>query len=134
MENISILSKRYDYVSKIISKWKVANREKIINSIKKYSITKMCKIANVSKSGYYKWQKNKNKISFKEILDYTLVKDLFFKGKGIRGIRRIKMDLEVISYALSQTMTKELALGTIESGMCFVEHFSLFRLRQRVLP
>ena len=96
MENISILSKRYDYVSKIISKWRVANREKIINSIKKYPITKMCKIANVSKSGYYKWQKNKDKISFKEILDYALVKDLFFKGKGVRGIRRIKMDLEDI--------------------------------------
>ena len=54
----------------------------------------MCKIAQVSKSGYYKWLRNKNKISFKEILDYTLVKDLFFRGKGIRGIRRIKMDLE----------------------------------------
>lgn len=56
----------------------------------------MCKIANVSKSGYYKWQKNKDRIDFEEILDYTLVKDLFFKGKGIRGIRRIKMDLEDI--------------------------------------
>lgn len=176
----------------------------IINTIEKYPITKMCKIAKVSKSGYYKWLKNKDRISFEEILDYTLVKNLFFKGKGIRGIRRIKMDLEdihgkimnrkkisrimnelnlktktrrqnpykqrikdnsekfycenllqrefknrlpykalgiditylkyngrfaylcvlldvktteVISYALSQTMTKELALGTIEAGL-----------------
>ncbi len=56
----------------------------------------MCKIAKVSKSGYYKWLKNKGKISFEEILDYTLVKDIFFKGKGKRGIRRIKMDLEDI--------------------------------------
>jgi transposase InsO family protein len=56
----------------------------------------MCKIAKVSKSGYYKWLRNKDKISFREILDYTLVKDLFFKGKGVRGIRRIKMDLEDI--------------------------------------
>lgn len=53
----------------------------------------MCKIAKVSKSGYYKWLKNKDKISFEKILDYTLVKDLFFKGKGLRGIRRLKMDL-----------------------------------------
>lgn len=68
----------------------------IISSIKKYPVVKMCKIAKVSKSGYYKWLRNKDKISFKEILDYTLVKDLFFKGKGIRGIRRIKMDLEDI--------------------------------------
>lgn len=53
----------------------------------------MCKIAQVSKSGYYKWLKNKDRISFEEILDYTLVKDLFYRGKGQRGIRRIKMDL-----------------------------------------
>ena len=56
----------------------------------------MCKVAKVSKSGYYKWIKNKDKISFDEILDYTLVKNLFFRGKGQRGIRRIKMDLEDI--------------------------------------
>lgn len=68
----------------------------IINTIEKYPVTKMCKIAKVSKSGYYKWLRNKDKISFNEILDYTLVKDLFFKGKGIRGSRRIKMDLEDI--------------------------------------
>jgi transposase InsO family protein len=53
----------------------------------------MCKIAKVSKSGYYKWLKNKDKMSFDEILKYVLVKDLFFRGKGQRGIRRIKMDL-----------------------------------------
>ena len=56
----------------------------------------MCKIAKVSKSGYYKWLKNKDKISFKDILDYTLVKDIFFTQKGITGIRRIKMKLEDI--------------------------------------
>ena len=54
----------------------------------------MCEIAKVSKSGYYKWLKNKDKISFEEILDYTLVKDIFSQGKGRKGIRRIKMDLE----------------------------------------
>ena len=56
----------------------------------------MCKIAQVSKSGYYKWLKNKDKISFKDILDYTLVKDIFFTQKGKIGIRRIKMKLEDI--------------------------------------
>lgn len=56
----------------------------------------MCKIAKVSKSGYYKWLKNKDKISLKDILDYTLVKDIFFTEKGKIGIRRIKMKLEDI--------------------------------------
>lgn len=54
----------------------------------------MCKIANVSKSGYYKWLKNKDKISFQKILEYTLIKNLFLNAKGIKGIRRIKMELE----------------------------------------
>ena len=56
----------------------------------------MCKIAKVSKSGYYKWLRNKDKISFKDILDYTLVKDIFFTEKEKIGIRRIKMKLEDI--------------------------------------
>ena len=56
----------------------------------------MCKIAQVSKSGYYKWLKNKDRISFNEIIDYTLVKESFYRGKGLRGIRRLKMDLEDI--------------------------------------
>lgn len=54
----------------------------------------MCKIAKVSKSGYYRWLKNKDKISFEKIIDYVQIKDLFFNGKGIRGIRRLQMDLE----------------------------------------
>ena len=41
----------------------------------------MCKIAQISKSGYYKWLKNKDRISFNEIIDYTLVKNCFFRGK-----------------------------------------------------
>ena len=53
----------------------------------------MCKIAKVSKSGYYKWLKNKDTITLNEILDYTLVKDIFFQGKGKKGIRRIKMEI-----------------------------------------
>lgn len=78
----------------------------------------MCKIAKVSKSGYYKWLKNKNMISFKDILDYTLVKDIFFKGKGKRGIRRIKMELEdtygkIINKKKIARIMNELNLKTI---------------------
>ena len=54
----------------------------------------MCKIAKVSKSGYYKWLKNKDKMSLESIIDYVQIKDLFFNGKGLRGIRRLQMDLE----------------------------------------
>ena len=54
----------------------------------------MCNIAKVSKSGYYKWLKNKNKISFRNILDNTYIKEIFLRNKGKKGILRIKMELE----------------------------------------
>ena len=54
----------------------------------------MCQIAGVSKSGYYKWLKNRNKMSFQEILDIVHIKESFIRNKGIKGIRRIKMDIE----------------------------------------
>ena len=73
---------------------KPSSKYEIINSIDNYSVYKMFKIANISKSGYYKWLKNKDKISFQKILEYTLIKNLFFNAKGIKGIRRIKMELE----------------------------------------
>lgn len=66
----------------------------IICSIKNYPVFQMCKIAKVSKSGYYKWLKNKDKISMQKILDNVLVKEVFIRKKGKYGIRRIKMDLE----------------------------------------
>ena len=66
----------------------------IIYSIKNYPIYQMCEIAKVSKSGYYKWLKNKDRISIQEILDNVLVKEVFTREKGKYGIRRIKMDLE----------------------------------------
>lgn len=54
----------------------------------------MCKIAKVSKSGYYKWLKNKDKISFSEILEYAYIKEIFFRKQGQYGIRNIKMTLK----------------------------------------
>ena len=49
----------------------------IIHSIKNYPVYEMCKVAKVSKSGYYKWLKNKDMISIQEILDNVLIKEIF---------------------------------------------------------
>lgn len=54
----------------------------------------MCKIANVSKSGYYKWLKNKDKISLQEILEVVLIKEIFKRKDNVYGVRTIKMKLE----------------------------------------
>ena len=54
----------------------------------------MCEIAQVSKSGYYKWLKNKDKTDCSKILEIIYIKEIFARKNGIYGIRTIKMKLE----------------------------------------
>ncbi len=96
---------------------KPSSKYEIINSIDNYPISKMCKIAKVSKSGYYKWLNNKERISFQKILEYTLVKNAFLNAKGVKGIRRIKMELEdtygmILNRKKISKIMKELHLKT----------------------
>lgn len=59
--------------------------------MKEYPISLLCKIAGVSKSGYYKWWKNSDKI--KDEFDILLIAEMFFKSKQKAGFRTIKMKL-----------------------------------------
>lgn len=59
--------------------------------MKGYPISLLCKIAGVSKSGYYKWWKNADKI--KDEFDVLLIAKMFFKSKQKAGFRTIKMKL-----------------------------------------
>lgn len=52
----------------------------------------LCEIGKVSKSGYYKWLKNIDKLD-KDIEDYRLIKEIFEKGKKKLGWRSIQMRL-----------------------------------------
>jgi transposase InsO family protein len=58
----------------------------------KGDIKLLCKIADVSCSGYYKW-KIVSKGQAKDYKDYMLVKEIFDKGKGKYGWRTIQMKL-----------------------------------------
>lgn len=51
----------------------------------------MCKFAKVSKSGYYKWLKNIDKVKDED--DALLIAEIFFKNRKKVGYRRIKMIL-----------------------------------------
>lgn len=53
----------------------------------------MCSIAKVSRSGYYQWLKQADKID-KDFYDYLLIKEIFDKGKKKYGWRQVKMHLE----------------------------------------
>lgn len=59
--------------------------------MKNYPISLLCKIAGVSKSGYYKWWKNADKV--KNEFDILLIAEMFFKSKQKAGFRTIKMRL-----------------------------------------
>lgn len=59
--------------------------------MKEYPVSMLCKIAKVSKSGYYKWWKNADKI--KDEADALLIAEIFFKSKQKAGFRTIKMKL-----------------------------------------
>ena len=52
----------------------------------------LCNIANVSRSGYYRWLKNADKPD-KDHEDYLLIKEIFEKGKRKLGWRTIQMKL-----------------------------------------
>ena len=52
----------------------------------------LCKIANVSRSGYYKWFKHSDEPD-KDCDDYLIVKEIFEAGKGKLGFRSVQMKL-----------------------------------------
>ena len=53
----------------------------------------LCDIAEVSRSGYYKWLKHTDEPA-KDYDDYLLIKEIFDKGKGKYGWRTIQMKLK----------------------------------------
>jgi len=59
------------------------------------NITKLCQFANVSASGYYKWEKICDKPE-RDYGDYLLVKEIFDGGKGKYGWRNVQMKLDTI--------------------------------------
>jgi len=58
------------------------------------NISTLSDIAQVSKSGYYKWLKTICRPD-KDYKDYLIIKEVFDKGKGKYGWRTIQMNLEI---------------------------------------
>ena len=80
-----------------------------------YSLKILCKIANVSVSGFYSWKKRVVNNNNKEIED--LISKIFFEHKGRIGIRRIKMELErkynqIVNKKKIQRIKQKLGLKT----------------------
>ena len=80
-----------------------------------YSLKILCKIANVSVSGFYSWKKRIVNNNNKEI--ENLISKIFFEYKGRIGIRRIKMELErkynqIVNKKKIQRIKQKLGLKT----------------------
>lgn len=80
-----------------------------------YSLKILCKIANVSVSGFYSWKKRIVNNNNKEI--ENLISQIFFEYKGRIGIRRIKMELErkynqIVNKKKIQRIKQKLGLKT----------------------
>jgi putative transposase len=59
----------------------------------KYPIALLCKIAGVSRSGYYKWLHNKNVLTPRKAENEVLkakILECYSKVKGIYGYRRVQ--------------------------------------------
>lgn len=80
-----------------------------------YSLKILCKVANVSVSGFYSWKKRVVNNNNKEI--ENLISKIFFEYKGRIGIRRIKMELErkynqIVNKKKIQRIKQKLGLKT----------------------
>ena len=60
----------------------------------KINIQNLCKIAKISTSGFYRWQKNKDNRYLKDKNDVEIIKNIFEQQKEKAGWRVIKMIME----------------------------------------
>lgn len=75
------------------------------------NINYLCKLADVSNSGYYKWLKQADRPD-KDYDDYLKIKDVFEKGKCKFGWRNIKMRLPEMNHKKIQRIMKKYDLIT----------------------
>ncbi len=66
----------------------------------------LCQLADVSKSGYYKWLEYANEPD-RDYNDYLRVKEIFDKGRGKYGWRSIKMRLPAMNHKKIQRIMKK---------------------------
>jgi transposase InsO family protein len=88
-------SDKYGIIKRIYFKYKKDRR--LMKNNLTISIKRLCQIASVSISGYYKWKSNeKNRIARleKEIADYEIIYKIFTNHQETVGFRTITMELK----------------------------------------
>jgi len=77
----------------------------------KSDVDTLCQLADVSRSGYYKWLRIAD-LPYKDYPDYLRVKESFDKGKGKYGWRSLKMRLPEMNHKKIQRIMKKYGLVT----------------------
>ena len=93
----------------------------------------MCELANVSRSGYYKWLLDADKKN-KDYDDYLTVKKVFDKGKGKFGWRSIKMALPLMNHKKIQRIMRKYGLVTKVRRRNPYKAIMKNRLEHRIFP
>lgn len=70
-----------------------------------------CDLADVSRSGYYKWLETSNEVD-KDYGDYFKIKNVFDTGKGKYGWRNIKMRIPEMNHKKIQRIMRKYGLKT----------------------
>lgn len=86
---------KYEIIQKIYLKYNKSRR--LRNGNITISINKLCQIASVSVSGYYKWKsnlKNRTERLEKETADYEIIYKIFINHEETAGFRTITMELK----------------------------------------
>ncbi len=69
----------------------------------------LCRLANTSRGGYYKWLKHANEPD-NDYVDYLKIKEIFDQGKGKYGWRSIKMRLPEMNHKKIQRIMRKYEL------------------------
>jgi transposase InsO family protein len=101
----------------------IQKKYKVIKEMskKRFSICLLCKIAKVSRSGYYKWRNREDSPSHKQCEDRRMkqkIRECYQKFRGIYGYRRVQTWLKVVyglhvNHKRIQRLMKELKLKAI---------------------
>ena len=93
----------------------------------------LCKLADVSRSGYYGWLKHSDEPD-KDYKDYLKVKKVFDNGKGKYGWRSIKMRLKAMNHKKIQRIMRKYDLVTKVRKRNPYKAIMKKRLEHRIFP
>jgi transposase InsO family protein len=92
-----------------------------------------CGLANVSRSGYYKWLGNTDEPD-KDYNDYLKVREIFDQGKGKYGWRSIKMRLQDMNHKKIQRIMRKYDLVTKVRKKNPYRQIMMKSLEHRIFP